>query len=247
MKKIFVIGTCIAFLVAMCQLAVAQKWPVGGWQSAVVATDDDVHKAEASVDVSGNMFTFKAGGHDIWGEADQFMYAYKEVSGDFDVAVTVHVLDVDHVNDWSKAGIMARQDLSAGSLNVYVACRGLDDLVTFQRREAADGASASERTTPAGALRPVTVRLTRTGDEFVSGWSLDGGTTWEPNISTDGVSTTAPVILAMADPILLGIAVTSHEAGVIATSEVEVLGDVVTAVSPDQKLAATWSALKTSR
>jgi len=244
MKRIAVLSCCIALLL-VCQIAVAApKWPAGSWKTAVVATDDAVHQAEADAANVGNMWSINAGGHDIWGEADQFMYVYKEVSGDFDVAVTVHVLDVDHVNDWSKAGIMARQTTDADSTNVYVACRGLDDLVTFQQRPATAAASSSERTTPEGAARPVTLRLTRTGDEFVSGWSLDGGATWEPNISNDGVATTAPIVLAMADPILLGIAVTSHTAGVMAGAEVEVLGDVTSAVQPAEKLSVSWGAIK---
>jgi hypothetical protein len=220
----------------------APKWPAGGWQTAVVVTTDAVHEAEGGATNVGNMWDFTAGGDDIWGNADQFTYAYKEVSGDFDVAVTVHSLDL--TNDWSKSGIMARQSLDAGSINVSVLCRGLDDLVTFQQRAEADGSSSSERATPSGAARPVTLRLTRTGDEFVPGWSLDGGATWEPNISNDGVSTTSPIVLAMGDPILLGIAVTSHAAGVITNSEVEVLGDVTTAVQPAEKLSVSWGAIK---
>jgi hypothetical protein len=243
MRKFFVLGTCIAFLLAMSQLALAApRWPVGAWEVAVIATDDAVHQAEAAAVQDGYMWAIKAGGNDIWGNADQFTYVYKEVSGDFDVAVTVHSLDL--TNDWSKSGIMARQTLDAGSINVSVFCRGLDDLVTFQQRAVTDDSSSSERATPEGAPRPVTLRLTRTGDEFVPGWSLDGGATWEPNISNDGVSTTSPIILAMGDPILLGIAVTSHQAGVITNSEVEVLGDVTTAVRPAEKLSVTWGAIK---
>jgi hypothetical protein len=241
----FVLGTCIAFLMIMCQMAgAAPQWPVGAWQTEVIVTDDTVHQAEASAVQDGNMWTIKAGGNDIWGEADQFTYVYKEVSGDFDVSVTVHSLDVDHVNDWSKAGIMSRQDLSPGSINVAAFCRGLDDLVTFQRREVADAGSDSERCTPEGAPRPVTIRLTRTGNEFMGGWSLDGGATWEANVTRDGVTPTPPVILELADPVLLGIAVTSHETGIMVDAEVEVLGDVVTAVRPDKKLVAAWGRIK---
>jgi hypothetical protein len=243
MKKVFALGTCIAFLLVMGQ-AMAQQWPAGSWDFAAISTDDAVHAAEADASQSGSTWTISAGGHDIWGEADQFSYVYKEMSGDFDVAVTVHVLDVDHVNDWSKAGIMARQTLDADSINVYIACRGLDDLVTFQQRPETGAGSSSERATPEGAPRPVTLRLTRTGDEFVPGWSLDGGVTWEPNISNDGVSTTSPITLAMGDPIYLGIAVTSHTAGVMADAEVEVLFDDPSAVEPAEKLSVTWGALK---
>ena len=244
MKKAFVFSCCIALLLAGQMAVAAPQWPGGNWQTAVVATDDAVHMAEATAVQVGNMWNMNAGGNDIWGEADQFMYAYKEVSGDFDVSATVHVLDVDLVNDWSKAGIMARQTTDADSINVYVACRGLDDLVTFQQRPETGAGSSSERTTPEGALRPVTVRLTRTGDEFVSGWSLDGGATWEPNIANDGVATTAPIVLAMGDPILLGIAVTSHVSGTMAAAEVEVLGDSTSAVQPAEKLSVTWGEIK---
>ena len=244
MKRVAVFSCCIVLLL-VCQMAVAApKWPAGNWKTAVVATDDAVHQAEADAANVGNMWSINAGGHDIWGEADQFMYVYKEISGDFDVAVTVNSLDVNHVNDWSKAGIMARQTTDAGSINVYVACRGLDDLVTFQQRPATDAASSSERAAPAGAARPVTLRLTRTGDEFVPGWSLDGGATWEASVSADGVTPTTPIVLDMGNSILLGIAVTSHTAGVMAGAEVEVLGDVTSAVQPAEKLSVSWGAIK---
>jgi len=242
MKRMFVFSCCIALLLVVQMAVAAPDWPSGGWQTAVIATDDTVHQAEGDASPVGNMWAFKAGGNDIWGNADEFTFAYKEVSGDFDVAVTVHSLDL--TNDWSKAGLMARQTLEPGSINVAVFCRGLDDLVTFQQRSEADGSSSSERATPSGALRPVTLRLVRNGDEFVPGWSLDGGATWEANVAADGVTPTNPIVLAMTDPILLGIAVTSHQAGVVANSEVEVLGDVITAVQPVEKLSVTWGSIK---
>ncbi len=242
MKRMFVFPCCIALLLVVQMAVAAPEWPAGSWQTAVIGTDDTVHQAEGAATSVGNMWTIKAGGVDIWGNADEFTFAYKEMSGDFDVAVTVHSLD--RTNDWSKSGIMARQNLEPGSINVAVLCRGLDDLVTFQRRSDPDGASASERATPSGALRPVTLRLVRNGDEFTPGWSLDGGATWEASVAADGVTPTNPVVLAMADPILLGVAVTSHQSGVMANSEVEVLGDVITAVEPVEKLSVTWGSIK---
>jgi len=241
MRKFSVLGICIAFLLVVGQMAFA-GWPGGSWKTAVVATDDTVHQNESSATLSGNKWTITAAGNDIWDAADQFMFAYKEVSGDFDVMCTVHTLD-GSMNDWAKAGIMARSDLTPGSMNVIAACRGLDDLITFQRREVADDVSASERITPDGAPRPVTLRLTRTGTVFEGGWSLDGGATWKDNISNDGVSPTSPIDLDLGNPVLLGIAVTSHEIGVLTLAEVEIHGDA-TAVRPEEKLAGTWGALK---
>ncbi len=129
-------------------------------------------------------------------------------------------------------------------------CGGLDDLITFQRRSAANGASSSERFTPGGATRPITIKLTREGDVFYGGWSKDGGKTWEDNVASDGVTRTSAVTLRMTDPILLGIAVTSHQEGVIATSEIEVLSgpfSTTYAVSAEDKLAATWGDIRSSQ
>jgi hypothetical protein len=227
----------------MGQLAIAQQWPTGNWETAIVVTGDEVHEKEASMKQKDSTFTIKAGGNDIWDSADQFTYVYKTMSGDFHVMATVHSLENTH--DYAKAGIMARQDLSPGSVNVLTYSRGADDLAMLQRREVADNNTASRRMTSTGAERPVTIRLIRTGNEFMGGWSKDGGKTWEENVHTDGTPT-PPAVVEMSDPILLGIAVTSHVAGVMATAEVEVLGDPNAAVRPAQKLSVTWGTLKAS-
>lgn len=239
MKSVFV--TFLVLLVA--SLGYAQQWPGGPWMEAVVATDDAVHMAEASASWDGDIVTIKAGGHDIWGAADQFMYVFQEVSGDFDVTATL--LSLENTNDWAKAGIMVRQNVEPGSPNVMVSPRALNDLVTFQWRPEADVDSSSERVTPEGATMPVTIRLTRTGDEYMGGWSLDGGATWNDPVTRDGVTPTPPAVVAMSDPLLIGIAVTSHAAGVITTAEVEILGTSTTAVEPEDKISLTWGSLKT--
>ena len=146
----------------------------GDWETAVVVTDDKMHEQQASAEQDGNMFTISAGGNDIWGSADQFTFVYQEWSGDFEIVLTVHSLE--NTNDWAKAGPMARQNLDPGSINVIAACRGADDLVTFQRRKSPNSSSASERFTPGGALRPVTLKLTREGDIFAAAglWTVVG-------------------------------------------------------------------------
>ena len=108
------------------------------------------------------------------------------------------------------------------------------------------GASSGERMTPNGAKRPITLKLTRQGDVFYGGWSKDGGKTWEANVAADGVTKTSVVNLRMTDPILLGVAVTSHQAGVITTSEVEVLSAPfgTYAVSPEGNIATTWGDIR---
>lgn len=239
MKTLQITALC-AFLIFSMGIA---AFAAGDWETAVVVTTDNEHEQEGGSERDGNTFTIKAGGNDIWDAADQFTFVYQEVSGDFDITLQVHSLE--KTNDWSKAGPMARQNLEPGSANVLAACRGLDDLITFQHRAAANGASASERFTPANALRPVTIKLTREGNVFYGGWSLDGGKTWEDNVTRDGVTKTPVIDLVMEDPILVGIAVTSHQEGVITTAEVEVVSASSSfAVDAADKLATTWGDIK---
>jgi len=54
-----------------------------------------------------------AGGADIWEKSDQFHFLYKQVSGDFDIAVRVESFTPAHL--YSKAGLMVRETLSADS------------------------------------------------------------------------------------------------------------------------------------
>ncbi len=218
MRRIPVFIVCIVLLSSIAQLAVAQQWPSGDWNSEVMVTNDYAHwnlrNTGEGVTREGNMFTIKAGGDDIGGRTDQFTYAYKEVSGDFEVWATVYTLE--NTNEWTKAGIMARQGLNTGAENAMIACRGANDLAAFQWREIVNGGTYGGEVSSKGVIRPVTLRLIRKGDEFTSGWSLNYGKTWE-----QGIATTSALV-EMRDPILLGIAVTSHKRGTITSATVEV-------------------------
>jgi regulation of enolase protein 1 (concanavalin A-like superfamily) len=58
-----------------------------------------------------------AGGADIWGKNDEFNFGYLKLDGDFDVSVQIKSLSKPH--QYTKAGIMARVDLSDNSEHVY--------------------------------------------------------------------------------------------------------------------------------
>ncbi|MDA1190855.1 MAG: hypothetical protein O3A46_04115 [Candidatus Poribacteria bacterium] len=243
MKRLVTLVTGMALAVAVTVPLMAQSWPSGEWKVAVISTDDAVHAAEAKATQDGNMWTITAGGDDIWNAADQFTYVYKEVSGDVDAAIVVHSLEL--TNDWSKAGVMVRQTLEPGSVNVYAATRGANNLVTFQQRPVADAACSSRRLIQDGDYQgmPVGIRLMKSGDVFTGDYG-NGGVNWSGNpMHNDGTPTGAYTVSFTA-PYYVGIAVTSHTAGVIAEAVVEVINDVTTAVEPAGKLATTWSTLK---
>lgn len=58
----------------------------------------------------------QAGGEDIWMNSDQFHFVYQQFTGDFDFVVRLESLEKSHL--YTKAGLMARADLSAGSPNL---------------------------------------------------------------------------------------------------------------------------------
>ncbi len=58
-----------------------------------------------------------AGGADIWGKNDEFNFGYIKIEGDFDVSVQIKSLSKPH--QYTKAGIMARVDLSDNCQHAY--------------------------------------------------------------------------------------------------------------------------------
>jgi hypothetical protein len=54
-----------------------------------------------------------AGGVDVWEKSDQFHFVHKQIAGDFDIAVRVESFTPAHL--YSKAGLMVRESLNAGS------------------------------------------------------------------------------------------------------------------------------------
>ncbi|MCH8119182.1 MAG: hypothetical protein IIC00_05575 [Planctomycetes bacterium] len=164
-------------------------------------------------------YTMTAAGVDIWNEADEFRYAWKQLSGDGEITATVEsVLWVTGSGDWTKVGVMIRDTLDADSKNAFVALTtGSGDGATFQWRTMAGGSSSSSRTL-VGISPPSAIRLVRQGNTFTSYVFLDGQ--WQQ----EGESAT----VAMTDPVYIGLALTSHSSGI---TTVAVFSDVQTTVS----------------
>lgn len=65
-------------------------------------------------------FDITSGGTDIWGSSDQFHFAYEPglIEGDFDIKIRIERLGSADL--YTKAGLMARESLDAGSRHVYI-------------------------------------------------------------------------------------------------------------------------------
>ena len=67
--------------------------------------------------IKDNQITIKAGGADIWGTKDEGFFTYTKILGDFEVSVKIVNLEKTHL--YTKAGIMARSDLSEDSKHIF--------------------------------------------------------------------------------------------------------------------------------
>jgi regulation of enolase protein 1 (concanavalin A-like superfamily) len=144
---------------------------------------------------AGGTFSVSAGGNDIWALSDQFHFVYQPLQGD--VEVIARVTSLQYASAWSKAGVMIREDLTAGSRHAFMLASGTQGW-HFQRRVATDGTSYG-LAGPTGAA-PGWVRLVREGNLF-SAFSSADGTSWTL-VGTDTI--------AMASTVYVGLAVTSQ-------------------------------------
>ena len=165
-----------------------------------------------TVNESDGGFDITAGGADIWGVKDEFNFVYIEKSGDFDIAARIESLSAPHL--YTKAGIMARENLTPGSRHIYFqifpnnnARNKNNGGFEYQYRQLADG--EMKAIYPARADGdpdfPVTfpdtwVRLRRVGDNF-TGYASADGKSWKEY---------ATFKLDLSKKVYLGPAVTSH-------------------------------------
>ena len=162
---------------------------------------------EGSIDYAGGTYTIKSGGRDIWDAADAFRFTYQEMSGDFEIAMKAE--SIEQTNDWAKIGPMVRQSNAPGSQYLFTLARALDGNKYFQERMETDGGASGNGGELADATGfPIWLKITRSGDDFTGAISSDGSA-W-----TD----MGPTTLALSDPVLVGIAVTSHSTGDITTA-----------------------------
>ena len=171
-----------------------------------------------SVNVAGSTtqdngtWTVTGSGADIWGSADGFRFVSQRVTGD--VQVTAQVIDLTNSNEWAKAGVTIRESLTTGSPHASTFATAANGLA-YQRRLTTNGASSHTAGPPNAA--PYWVRIERLGNLVISSTSPNG-TTW-----TEIRRETFP----MSAAVYVGLAVTSHDNGVLCTgtfTNVQVIG-----------------------
>ena len=191
------------------QVSIAASTLPSPWSSVDIG---DVGAA-GSATFTGGAFTVQGAGADIWGTADAFTFVSQSVTGDTQLTTTVNSLD--NTDTYAKAGVMMRASTNPSSPHVILDVRP-NGIIEFMTRASA----GSETTFIAGvqASFPVSLRLARTGS-IITGYVLNGAE-WTPVGAT---STALPA------GILVGLAVTSHQAGTLATA---VFGTIIVPFDP---------------
>ncbi len=177
-------------------LATSGAWAAlpTGWSDADIGSPGMTGSAGYT---NGN-WTVAGGGADIWGGADQFHFADTSINGDGTIVANVtSIQNSDPGSGWSKAGVMFRNDNTAGSANVsIVATYGQG--VSFQWR-GTDGGQSSFLAV-GGITTPVWVKLVRSAGTFTGSYSTDGNT-WV-QVSSQQIT--------MNSTVLAGLDVTAH-------------------------------------
>jgi regulation of enolase protein 1 (concanavalin A-like superfamily) len=176
--------------VSVTSLAVPSPW-----------TDADVGTpaVAGSASYSGGVFTVNGSGADIWATSDQFNYLSQPVTGND--TIVARVTSQTNTNDWAKAGIMIKQNTTAGTNYALVAVtpgHGVQFEFGFNTT-----VSGGNYTFPNGWLK-----LSISGST-ITAYTSPNGSTW-----TEFGATT----LSLSAPFTIGLFTCAHNASALSTA-----------------------------
>ncbi len=165
------------------------------------------------VEEPAGTFTMSASGADIGGMADEFRFAYKQLSGTG--SIVAQVLSIQNTDEWAKAGVMIRRALDSRSpfAAVYITpengCR-------FQGRLTIGGDLSSDSSVATPEQRAITapywVKLERDSANNFNGYYSVDGVNWTPMAWN-------PQNIIMPQNVYIGLALTSHNTNAICTAQ----------------------------
>jgi len=186
------------------EFATPQDWTANGADALILHLRGDAAGFHQTAD---GQIIMNAIGADIWDTADKFRYVYKNLSGNGTIVARVDTLV--RTDGWAKAGVMIRESVHPGSKHAFV-CLTPDYGVSFQQRPETGNVMSQVSTNV--VVASVWLKLTRTGNAFTAQHSADG-VTWTT------IAFTTSVNITMANDVLIGLAVTSHNASAATAAE----------------------------
>lgn len=175
----------------------------GGLEGALLDLGDHVDigtttpPGDARYDEATDEWTVRGGGRNLWHKTDESHFLHTQVDGD--ARIVGRVADIETVNEYSKAGVMFRGDLEAGSPLGYVGLTPCDESEVLWRPDPTDYIVSHQLKTETTA--PHWYRIDRLDDQVICYRSSDGEE-WIPvdqrTVRCEGTAT-------------IGLAVCSHD------------------------------------
>jgi hypothetical protein len=176
-------------------------WFKGRPQKFVQNADGSLVVSSTSGDISGT-------------NGDYFRYVYKKLDGDGSMIIKVNSLTF--TANWTKCGIMIRETLDLASARAHTITLA-NGRIAFENRPGTNVASVSTYTGIGAVLLPVWLKLERKADQFTGSYSTDG-TIWTPVPLSSATASPNPQKITMAGSVLIGLCVTSNNAGYAANA-----------------------------
>ncbi len=148
-------------------------------------------------------YRIAGGGANIWASTDAFHFVWKRLSGDVTLTADVQFSGVGAAAH-RKAVLMVRQTLEADSPYADVALHG-DGLTSLQFRPTTGAITQEIRSPVTAAIR---IRIERRGEQFTIYAGKPG----------EELKSTGTAIVALTDPVYVGLGVCSHNADNLETA-----------------------------
>jgi hypothetical protein len=177
------------------------------WHTTVMG---DAQENRHAVRIENGKLRITAGGSDIWNDNDNGLFLWQWANGDFQAVIEIR--SIEQISESSTVGLMVRASTDRHAPRVYM--RAMPKGTHIEARTAI-GEMAGPLSDESGRLPwgdgtgngpTMQMRLTRTGKQFKSERSFDGGKTWERLHDADHPDADT-VEAQMPDDVLIGIMV----------------------------------------
>ena len=188
-------------------IAVSGRFAITDVPGGFSSSDIGAVGAAGTTAFSAGTWTIEGSGADIWGTADEFRFVSRRVYGNF--AAIVRVTSIENLDRWVKAGLMVRESLDAGSRHVTIlATPRTERGIAFQRRRQTNAISV--HTAGPAVAPPGWLAIGRIGDT-ISAY-------YRPSASAAWTLVGREVLSGLPVSVLVGLAVSSHVDGTLATA-----------------------------
>jgi TolB protein len=204
-------------LLLVCVLSTA-GFPQNGKLGAFTNSGDvgsPAIKGSAEFNAANGQYQIAGAGANMWAKQDQFQYVWREMTGNFAVTATVRFLGQG--NEHRKAGIMVRQNLDTDATYADVVIHG-NGMPGLQWRSK-QGEDTNTFDLPFDSPGTFNIKLVRSGVRVFMYIGKNGAQLKE----------IAHTEVSFRDPVLVGLAVCSHQAD---ASDTVVFSDVSVEIQP---------------